>query len=164
MPYNITNTLWTQTFQQTSIFGFVELISIPIIIISLALITRDLQKWKTLAFPVAVGWYISGIRMHFLILIILALMFIIEVISLQTLGNILDTITTRATTGIKNMKEDKTITRLKAKTKSKIETNMLTTQNYGRKPTYLKTTPVSTLQTSYPKMIFPEDEELMKKQ
>ena len=89
--YNITNTLWTQTFQQTTLLGVDWLVSIPIILISLALITRDMESWKSMAFVMAVAWSSVGIHVNAIILIITGIMFVIDTLSIQIITNIIGT-------------------------------------------------------------------------
>lgn len=77
----------------TNILGVEWIISIIIVIITLALITLNLQKWKTLALPVTVGWYIIGITPSYLWLIGTGIIFVIETLSIKVLGNTIEAIT-----------------------------------------------------------------------
>lgn len=92
MPYDLNHTLWQTTFTDTSIFGLTWLIAIPVILLTLVLITRQTEKWKTLAFPVAMIWHIAGLEVHQLLFIILGIMFVIDSISLEVLGQSLEVI------------------------------------------------------------------------
>jgi len=82
-------TIMTTVFADTIIFNVTWLISLAITFLSLLILTRDANKWKILAFPVMLMWHIAGVPPNFLIYLVSAIVFAIEAMSLQTIGQIM---------------------------------------------------------------------------
>lgn len=92
-------------FENTMVFNIGWIISLAITAISLVLITRNSQKWRILAFPVMLGWHVAGIAPNFIIYLASALMFAIEGISIQTLGDIITIAKRQTMTTITDIQE-----------------------------------------------------------
>lgn len=92
---NIEFTLFKESFQNVWIFQLDYVISLILVLLSCLLITRDYQKWKTLAFPLTVGWHVVGINQSLLIYTVLGIMFVIENLSLQLLGNVIKSVSVK---------------------------------------------------------------------
>lgn len=88
--------LISNVFTRTTVFGIDWIIPTIVIILTLIIITRDVNKWKTLALPVSAAWYIIGLKTSPVILVGAGLVMIMELISIETLGNLLDTVTEKA--------------------------------------------------------------------
>jgi len=76
----------------TNIAGTDIILGFIFIILSMLLITRDVEKWKILAFPLAIGFTVAGINISPVIVIITAIIFTIEGLSLQVIASLVDTI------------------------------------------------------------------------
>lgn len=76
-------------FLDTMIFNTAWLLSALLTFITLLALSRDANRWKELAFPVMVGWHIAGVPPFFLLYIAAAIMFGIECLSLQFIGEAL---------------------------------------------------------------------------
>lgn len=91
MTYTPDITLVQEMFTYARILGQSWIVPTIITFLTMAIITRDVEKWKILAFPVWAGWWIVGVRANgitsFLIFTILAIMFVIELLSTQVIGN-----------------------------------------------------------------------------
>lgn len=68
------------------------ILPIGLILITTILITRDKTKWLSLFFPVSAGWYIIGVDTNMIILLGSGLAFIVDALSISTIGNIIGTI------------------------------------------------------------------------
>lgn len=77
-------------FLRTEIGGFTYIVPLMVILLSLFLVTRDMNKWKTLFFPMSIAWYIVGLDVHLLILIVAGLIFAISSISLELISDIIE--------------------------------------------------------------------------
>ena len=60
MTYNYS--MFTEATNQTQVFGEGFFIPGIVIIFSLALITRDWNKWGSLGFPIAIMWGVMGLN------------------------------------------------------------------------------------------------------
>lgn len=76
-------------FIDMTVFDIKYMISIPIIFIILLLITREPQKWKLLLLPSTIFTHLIGITPHFLIYIFASLLFAVELVSLETIGDVI---------------------------------------------------------------------------
>lgn len=88
MASNISTTLIASIFTDTRIFGMSWLLAAIIGFLTLPLLTRNTEKWKTLAFPVFLGWSSVGLVNSQIVLYILALVYLINTISLEVIGSI----------------------------------------------------------------------------
>lgn len=79
------------TINNTSILGVTWIVSLIIIFFTLLLISRRPSDWKILALPVSLAWYLSGIRTSIIFVIITALIFVIESMSTDVIGEMLQT-------------------------------------------------------------------------
>lgn len=77
---------------QVNVFGISWIIPTIIIVITLVLITRDIQKWKILTLPVSILYYLVGIKTSWVIMFAAAIIFAVESLSIQAIGNIADII------------------------------------------------------------------------
>lgn len=82
--------LLKESIVNTSPFGLDWLLPTFLIIIICVTITRDINKWKIMAFPVSILLGIIGLWTAPVIIILLALVFAVETISTQTIGNVID--------------------------------------------------------------------------
>lgn len=94
MAENITAayTLLKESLTQTTVFGIEWIVPTIALIILLTIITRDVNKWKILAFPSSIILHILGLKQSYIIMMILAIVMGVEAVSLQTIGNIIDVI------------------------------------------------------------------------
>lgn len=79
-------------FLDTVILDISWAISLIFTLLTLLLITKEVDKWKSLAFPVMVLIHIAGIPPFILIYLGSAIIFAIESLSLQTIGSLLSII------------------------------------------------------------------------
>lgn len=79
----------TEMFQNTLVFNLEWLVATIVIIITLVLISRITSNWKILAYPVTIMWDIAGLKPNMLIYIITAILFVINALSLETIGSVL---------------------------------------------------------------------------
>lgn len=103
MTANITTglELLKNSVENITIFGISDIAPTALIPIICVMITRDIQKWKILAFPVTILLHIIGIEQNLLVMIIAGMMFVIENVSLQLIGELLDVVR-----GKKRIKEE----------------------------------------------------------
>ena len=78
-----------EALTETWALGWGFMIPLALAIVGLALITRDTEKWKILFFPILALERIIGIPVHFLILTFGAIMFALEILSLQVIGSLI---------------------------------------------------------------------------
>lgn len=71
-------------------FGTDYITPIIIVVLTMLIISRSISSWKILAFPVTVAWHIAGLTPHHLWYILTVIMFVIESLSLETIGDIAD--------------------------------------------------------------------------
>lgn len=90
MPYNLTGEIFRITLLQTKLFGYEWIIGLIITLIAIACVTRDIEKWKQLALPMYTGMHAVGVPTHALGFALAAVIFGIEAMSINTLGNILE--------------------------------------------------------------------------
>lgn len=91
MTYTPDYTIIQEVFTYSRILLQGWIIPLIVTFLSMLLITRDVEKWKILAFPIWAGWWIVGIRgtglTNFIIFTITAILFVIEILSTQVIGN-----------------------------------------------------------------------------
>jgi hypothetical protein len=93
--------LLNSVLTDTIIFNISWILSIIFVFLTLIIITRDVNKWKTLAFPVTILWHIVGITPSFILYIITGLLFIIDALSMQGIGNMLQVVISKIKPKIK---------------------------------------------------------------
>lgn len=103
----------TSVFQNTLVFNIEWIISLALLFVSLILITKDYNQWKKLSLPVIVGWYICGITPNYLILVISAMLFVVDTLSIQSLGQILTVSSESAMRGAEGLVKHSWIGRIK---------------------------------------------------
>ena len=81
--------LETIFIKTTGIGGNFWLIQMTIILATMILLTRKISDWKTLAFPVIVGWHTFGLRMPWIFMVGAGTMFVIDNLSMQVMGNVI---------------------------------------------------------------------------
>lgn len=79
----------TESFNNTNVFGTSLVIPLLVMIITLVLITRNIKEWKALALPLAVAYAIAGLKISFLIYLVAIFLFVIEVISIESIDEII---------------------------------------------------------------------------
>ena len=89
MTYTPDFTAIKEAMTQTWSLGAEWVIPIIIGLLVMALITKDIEKWKILALPIFTLQRIMGMPVHFLLMTIAGGLFALEVLSTQTIGNIL---------------------------------------------------------------------------
>jgi hypothetical protein len=82
-------TALTEVFTQTWTIGSQWLIPLVLVFLSMALVTRNIEKWKVLFFPMMVTLRIIGLPVHFLILSAGGILFVVELLSTQLIGKVL---------------------------------------------------------------------------
>lgn len=96
------------SFIHTNIAGAEWIIPLIMIVVSLFIITRDIEEWKTLGFLVSVTLYTAGLRVHILILVGTGIIFAINSLSLTMIGNTIGAVSRSITIiGEKILKEGK---------------------------------------------------------
>lgn len=96
------------SFIHTNIAGAEWIIPLIMIVVSLFIITRDIEEWKTLGFLVSVTLYTAGLRVHILILVGTGIIFAINSLSLTMIGNTIGAVSRSITViGEKILKEGK---------------------------------------------------------
>lgn len=95
MAIDTAYTLLNSGFNELILFNVEWIISITVTFLSMLIVTRDVQKWKTLAFPIMLGWHICGLSPFFFAYLISAIVFAIEGISLSALGQVFSTASIR---------------------------------------------------------------------
>ena len=89
MTYVNGTTAFEEIIANTNILGIEWIITAMIVFLTLLLITRDPNKWKTLALPVTATWYLCGLETSGVFLIIAAIIFSIESFSIDMIGELL---------------------------------------------------------------------------
>lgn len=79
-------------WQDTTVFGISWIIAAVVTFLAMLFISKDPNDWKELALPVTVLIYIMGITPSFLQFIAAAIMFSIEVFSIQRIGRVIETV------------------------------------------------------------------------
>lgn len=79
-------------FLDTVIFDITWAISALVTFLVLLLLTKEISKWKSLAFPVMVLIHIAGIPPFILLYVASAIIFAIENLSIQTIGALLSVV------------------------------------------------------------------------
>lgn len=83
-------------------FNITWAFSIIAVVLTMAILTRDFNKWKQLFLPVMISWHIAGITPHFLMYIIGTLLFILENISIEQLGQLAEVTTRNISSALDN--------------------------------------------------------------
>lgn len=78
----------TDLFTNTVTLGTAWLIPIALTLILMAFVTKDVEKWKTLALPILVLQTVIGIPVHFLLLAGAGVLFVVETMSTQVVGRV----------------------------------------------------------------------------
>ena len=82
------------TFTDTTIFGIGWIITLIATVIAMALISgKNWSDWKTLLLPVTIALHVIGLVPSILQYVVGAILFVMETMSLQVLGNIAETTT-----------------------------------------------------------------------
>lgn len=84
--------LLPEVSSNTSIFGVNWLINTVLVFICMAIITRDVELWKIMFFPMTLGWHIIGVEASLIMMVAGSIVFLINTVSLQILGNIIEAI------------------------------------------------------------------------
>lgn len=73
-------------------FGTVTIMLAIAVLLSLLIVTRDTNKWARIALPITIGWFMAGIQSAGGIIIIIAtgIIYIIDGLSMEGIGTILD--------------------------------------------------------------------------
>lgn len=94
-------------FTNTTVFGQLWIIPMLVVILTLVIITRDIKQWKIMALPVMIAWHIIGLKQSMPFFILAVFFFVIELLSTETAGNLLDVAIQHATGGKVNLGETK---------------------------------------------------------
>lgn len=81
--------LIAQIFKDTWVFNVSWILSIVITFLVMVMITRDTNEWKKLAFPVMLLLHIMGLAPNFIIYLISAIIFVVEMLSFEAAGTLL---------------------------------------------------------------------------
>lgn len=86
MAYN--NEIIRVLFSNTELFYVNWAVSLLLVFLTVVMITRDIEKWKSLAFPVALMYTIAGMPISLPIVFVLSLIFVQSAVSMQLIGNL----------------------------------------------------------------------------
>lgn len=84
-----------EIFKYTYTFGLAWLVPLALMFLAMLVITRDTEKWKIMAFPMSILFWAMGMNgsaMWLLIMIIAGVIFVIEALSTQVIGNIIQSV------------------------------------------------------------------------
>lgn len=81
--------LISEILNRFELFGIPWMLPLVLVAITMLLITRDIQEWQVLALPVTVFWHIIGVTPHFLWYVVAIIMFVLYLLSLETIGSFL---------------------------------------------------------------------------
>lgn len=82
----------TGMFTNFSILGQNWIIGLVLVFLTCVLITRNVEKWKTIFFYATLGWAGVGITIHPAIITISALIFALEIVSIEKIGNMIQAV------------------------------------------------------------------------
>lgn len=86
MPISTATNYLISVFNNTYFFGSEYIIQIMIILMTIILVTRQKEDWKIIAFPACTLWMIMGLHINFTIFLITIFLFVMESLSLRTIG------------------------------------------------------------------------------
>lgn len=89
MPIQNGTALFFEVVNQTTIFGIDYAIGTILTALTLLLITRDMEKWKVMALPVMIAYQVIGVTQSKPLFLLAGVLFIIEALSIQTVGDII---------------------------------------------------------------------------
>lgn len=92
MAYLPDFSLFEETFTYAYVLGVEWIIPLMITIVGMLIITRDINKWKIMALPMLILTRIAGIPTNIILLMVAGIIFVIEALSTQTVGNILQSV------------------------------------------------------------------------
>lgn len=78
-----------EALTQTWTLGTEWIIPLVIALLVMAVITKDTDKWKILALPVFALERIIGMPVHFILITIAGILFVVETMSTQVVGNLI---------------------------------------------------------------------------
>lgn len=106
MTYTPDFSLLTETFSQISILGATWILPAILVVLSMAFLTRDIEQWKTLAFPMTVMWgFIMPINL--LIYLVTGVIFVLDIINMKVISNwVRSTFEGKEKKEVKRMKEE----------------------------------------------------------
>lgn len=81
-------TLMNTIFADLVIFEITWIIGALLVLVTLIIITRDINEWKRLAFPICIAWHIIGISPGLLALFLTGVIFVINALSQIQLGEL----------------------------------------------------------------------------
>lgn len=79
-------------FTGTTIFGLEWILSLILTLLTLLILTREYNKWRELALPVMIIWHIVGITPNLLMYLGAGIIYVIDKVSIQTLGSVISAI------------------------------------------------------------------------
>lgn len=65
------------------------IIGLFIVLVTLIIITRDIEKWKLLLFPIVLGWHIVGVHQNLIIFMFSSILFALALFDKEVVGNII---------------------------------------------------------------------------
>lgn len=80
---------FNNVFNNTIFFGSEYIITGVILIMTLAIITRDIDDWKILFLPVYIGWMQMGMHMSYAFFIIALVLFVLESLSMKAMSSVI---------------------------------------------------------------------------
>lgn len=83
------------SMNSSSIAGIDYVIPLILVFLTLVFVTRDLEEWKTLAFPILLMWGLAGIDVPLIFNALLGIQFVLTIIGIQRLGNVLGAVFTK---------------------------------------------------------------------
>jgi len=89
---------FTTAFTNTWTLGTEWILPVVLAIMVMAIITKDIEKWKIMMFPMFVIERMLGIPVHFALMSLAGIVFAIETLSTQIVGNLISGVKQRITT------------------------------------------------------------------
>lgn len=82
----------SEAINHTNITGIEYVIPIAIIVFTLLIITRKINRWPTLFFPVTLMWHLAGVTQHIATILVSSIFFVINIFGLETIRQSISTI------------------------------------------------------------------------
>ena len=97
MVYTPDFSLFESGYGLTRVLAIEWIVPLILTFLAMAFITRDVEKWKILALPMMTLMFIFGLPVSPFLLMLAGLVFVIEIISTQVLGNTIEFLRKRVT-------------------------------------------------------------------
>lgn len=88
--------MFEQIINRSEILGVTWIIPLVIAFVSCVVVTRRAEDWKRVFFPICVGWMAAGLQIHIVPLIIGGVIFVIDTLSMETIGGMMEVFSNRS--------------------------------------------------------------------